>query len=51
MKYTTSGVWVLSVWLFIAIKLAGHSFIAWSWWWVLFPPIPVLSLFVGRLNL
>lgn len=36
---------------FIAIKLAGTSFAAWSWWWLLMPLVPMLSLAVVRMGL
>lgn len=37
--------------LFIAIKLAGTSFAAWSWWWILLPIVPILSLLVRHWGL
>ena len=36
---------------FIAIKLAGTSLAGWSWWWLLLPIVPVLSLVVKRIGL
>jgi Flp pilus assembly protein protease CpaA len=36
---------------FVAVKVAGTSFAAWSWWWMILPLIPVLSLLVTRLGL
>jgi fatty acid desaturase len=36
---------------FIAVKLAGTSLAAWSWWWLLFPLVPVLALLVQRVGL
>ncbi len=36
---------------FIAIKLAGTSLVAWSWWWLLMPIVPVLSLAVKHFGL
>ncbi len=39
-------IWTLCFWLFLAVKVAGTSFVAWSWWWVFFPPVPVFSLLV-----
>jgi hypothetical protein len=44
-------VWPVCLWTFIAIKVAGTSFAAWSWWWVLLSPIPVVSLITGKLGL
>jgi len=36
---------------FIAVKLAGTSFAAWSWWWLLMPLVPTLSLAVRHFSL
>jgi hypothetical protein len=36
-------VWPIVFWGFIAIKAFGHTFAAWSWWWVLLPIVPVLA--------
>jgi hypothetical protein len=41
----------LSFAFFVAVKLAGTSFAAWSWWWLLFTLVPVLSLLVKHLAL
>ena len=41
----------LCFWSFIAIKVAGSSLAAWSWWWLLMPVVPVLSLLVVRMGL
>lgn len=38
-------------WGFIAVKLCGTSFAAWSWWWVLCPIMPWMGLAVVRLGL
>jgi hypothetical protein len=43
--------WTLSFWTFIAVKVAGHSFDAWRWWWVLMPPVPIIGLAVKFLGL
>lgn len=51
MKYTIEIIGTLCFWFFIAVKVAGHAFAAWSWWWVLFTPVPVLSLAVKALGL
>ncbi len=44
-------VWFISFWGFIAIKVGGTSFAAWSWLWVLLPIVPMLSLPVKALGL
>ncbi len=36
---------------FIAIKIAGVSLAAWSWWWLLFPAVPLLGILVQRYGL
>lgn len=36
---------------FVAVKVAGTSFALWSWWWLLLPLIPVLSLLVKHWGL
>ncbi len=36
---------------FIAVKIAGTTFALWSWWWLLMPLVPVLSLLVTRWGL
>ncbi len=36
---------------FIAVKVGGTSLAAWSWWWLLLPIVPVLSLLVTRWGL
>lgn len=36
---------------FIAVKLAGHAFALWSWWWVLLPIIPWLGLLATHAGL
>ncbi len=38
-------------WLFIGIKLFGTSLATWSWWWILLPLIPLLSLLILKLGL
>lgn len=38
-------------WGFIAVKLAGHVFAAWSWWWLLMAPVPWLALLVEHFHL
>lgn len=44
-------VWPVTMWTFIAVKVAGTSFAMWSWWWLLLPPVPVVSLITGKLGL
>lgn len=43
--------WGLCLLTFIAIKLAGTSLAAWSWWWILLPPVPLIGAVVVRLGL
>jgi hypothetical protein len=50
-KHVPTILWSLSFWAFVAIKVAGTSLAAWSWWWILIPPIPVVGLFVARYGL
>jgi hypothetical protein len=35
---------------FIAIKVAGAALAAWSWWWLLFPLVPVMALVLGKMG-
>lgn len=51
MKKIPSLVYFLIFWGFITIKMVGTSLAAWSWWWLLLPIVPVLSIFVQRLGL
>ena len=44
-------IWSLSFWGYIAVKVAGTSLVAWSWWWLLMPVMPILGLAVQRLGL
>lgn len=48
---TTLGLGGLFFWGFIVIKVAGHIFNAWSWWWVLLPLIPFLGEAVRHFGL
>ncbi len=41
----------LCFWGFIAVKLAGTSLAAWSWWWLLMPIVPIFGLIVERVGL
>lgn len=50
MNRTIPFLWTLSVWVFLAIKVAGTAFAAWSWWWLLLPPIPVMALVLAKLG-
>lgn len=43
--------WVLCLLTFIAIKLAGTTLAAWSWWWILLPPVPLIGAVVVHLGL
>ncbi len=43
--------WALCLLTFMAIKLAGTSLAAWSWWWILLPPVPLIGALVVRLGL
>lgn len=36
---------------FIVVKLIGHVFATWSWWWVLLPIVPCIGLLVEWLGL
>ncbi len=36
---------------FIAIKVAGSSLAAWSWWWLLMTPVPVVALLLEKAGL
>ena len=38
-------------WGFVAVKVWGVSFAAWSWWWLLLPIVPWLGLAVQRFHL
>jgi len=42
--------WMI-LFFFIAVKLAGTSLAAWSWWWVLLPIVPFFDLLVQRFGL
>jgi hypothetical protein len=51
MKHLVSLLWAVNLWLFIAIKVAGTSYAAWSWWWLLMPYVPNMSLAVRHYGL
>lgn len=51
MQSVLQGLWAVAFWAFIAIKVAGTSFAAWSWWWLLLPVVPLMSLVVVRMGL
>jgi hypothetical protein len=38
-------------WGFIVIKVSGHIFAAWSWWWVLLPIVPWIGEAVRHFGL
>jgi len=51
MKHAANFVLAVAFWAFIAIKLAGTSLAAWSWWWLLMPPVPLIGMWVARSGL
>lgn len=51
MRYVFSFVHSTALAFFVAVKVAGVSFAAWSWWWLLMPEVPALGLLVARWNL
>ena len=51
MDKLVTAFWCLVFWSFIAIKVAGTSLAAWSWWWMLLPVIPIFGLFVKHFGL
>lgn len=51
MKRFTIFVNAVFFWVFLAVKIGGVSLVAWSWWWVLFPPVPVIAIFVQKAGL
>lgn len=50
-SYTPSWLAALPFWAFIVVKVAGTSFAAWSWWWVLLPIVPWIGLVVKHFGL
>jgi hypothetical protein len=44
-------VYPIAFWAFLAIKVGGVSFTAWSWLWVLLPPVPLIGLLVKHWGL
>ncbi len=42
--------WPVTLWAFVVIKAFGTSLVAWSWWWVLLPPVPTFWLAFTRLG-
>lgn len=46
-QFLGSLVW----WGFIIIKISGHLFAAWSWWWILLPIVPWIGVAVERAGL
>lgn len=48
---TESAFWGLTFWAFVVIKVAGHTFAAWSWWWVLLPVVPCIGALVHHFGL
>lgn len=43
-------VWPLTFWMFVAGKLVSATFAAWSWWWVIFPLVPILGIVIEKLG-
>lgn len=43
--------WLLCTLTFVAIKLAGTSLAAWSWWWILVPPVPLIGAAAAHFGL
>ncbi len=41
----------LIFWGFVVIKIWGHIFAAWSWWWFLFPIVPWIGAAVAHFGL
>lgn len=50
-KSVTFGLGSLVFWGFVGIKVMGHLFAAWSWWWIFCPIIPWVGVAVDKLNL
>jgi len=38
-------------WWFLIVKIVGHIYAAWSWWWVLMPIVPVIGQIVLHFGL
>ncbi len=51
MKELSGWIWALLFWGYITVKVVGTSFAAWSWWWLLVPIVPWLSLGVKAYGL
>jgi hypothetical protein len=51
MKYAWFVIHNIALAFFVAIKVAGMTFAAWSWWWLLMPEVPVASIFVQKWGL
>lgn len=51
MKTIAAGIWFFSFWGFVAIKVAGTTFAAWSWLWLFLPIVPAFSLAVRHFGL
>ena len=41
------GIWLIA---FVLIKVAGTALASWSWWWLLFPIIPVLAVLLQKIG-
>lgn len=40
----------LLFWIFVIIKIGGTSLAAWSWFWILLPIVPVITLFLNKMG-
>jgi hypothetical protein len=49
--YVTASIHHVVFTAFVAIKLAGTTLAAWSWWWLLMPLVPLLGAIVQRVGL
>ena len=47
----SKAIWGLIFWAFVIIKVAGTALASWSWWWILLPVVPVLSLVLQKVGL
>lgn len=47
--WTVAG--CLLFWGYFAVKFVGTTFAVWSWWWLLLPIVPWLSLLIAHFGL
>lgn len=45
-----SLIWPITFWAFLVIKWLGTSLAAWSWWWLLLPPVPTFWLALAKMG-